>query len=134
MDKKITDLIGENTVLKNEVAELKKSLQFHTDQWKENFKTFDNLKNKLLRNQKYKQQQSVMPDLKEIKDKLNDLENRSRKNNLRINSIIEEQNESCSQSKKKLQEVVKDSYSSNGTLKFDVHTVVEKKYRKNNYR
>ena len=94
--------------MKNEVAELKKSLQFHTDQWKKNFKTFDNLKNKLLRNQKYQQQQSVMPDLKEIKDKLNDLENRSRKNNLRINSIIEEQNESCSQSKKKLQEVVKD--------------------------
>ena len=49
-----------------------------------------------------------MPDLKEIKDKLNDLEKRSRKNNLRINSIIEEQNESFSQSKKKLQEVVKD--------------------------
>ena len=32
MDKKISDLIGENAVLKNEVAELKKSLQFHIDQ------------------------------------------------------------------------------------------------------
>ena len=108
MDKKITDLIGENTVLKNEVAELNKSLQFHTDQWEENFKIFDNLKNELLQNQKCQQQQSVMPDLKEIKDKLSDLENRSRKNNLRINSMIEEQNESCSPSKKKLEEVVKD--------------------------
>ena len=48
MDKKVSDLIGENAVLKNKVAELKKSLQFHTDQWEENFKTLDNLKNELL--------------------------------------------------------------------------------------
>ena len=32
IDKKISDLIGENAVLKNEVPELKKPLQFHTDQ------------------------------------------------------------------------------------------------------
>ena len=57
MDKKISDLIGENAVLKNEVAELKQSLQFHTDQWKENFKTLDNLKNELLQNQKHQRQQ-----------------------------------------------------------------------------
>ena len=47
MDKKINDLIGEKAVLKNEEAELKKSLQFHTGQWEENFKTLDNLKNEL---------------------------------------------------------------------------------------
>ena len=50
MDKIINELIGENTVLKNEVAERKKSLQFDTDQWEENFKTFDNLKKELLQN------------------------------------------------------------------------------------
>ena len=50
MDKRISDLTGENAVLKNEVAELKKSLQFHTDQWEGNFKTLDNLKNELLQN------------------------------------------------------------------------------------
>ena len=65
MDKKISYLIGENAVLKNEVAELKKSLQFHTDQWEENFKIIDNLKNKLLQNQKHQQQQQpVIPDLR----------------------------------------------------------------------
>ena len=32
MDKKISDLIGENALLKGEVAKLKKSLQFRTDQ------------------------------------------------------------------------------------------------------
>ena len=91
MDKGIRDLIGENNVLKNEIAELKKSLQFHTDQWEENFKTLDNLKSELLQNQKHQQQQKqpVIPDLKEIKDKLNDLENRSRRNNLRIDGINE---------------------------------------------
>ena len=108
--KGIGDLIGENAVLKNEIAELKKSLQFHTDQWQENFKTLDNLKSELLQNQKHQQQQKqpVIPDLKEIKDKLNDLENRSRRNNLRIDGIIEEENESWSQSEKKLQEIIKD--------------------------
>ena len=56
MDKKISDLIGENAVLKNEVAELKKSLQFHPDEWEENFKTFDNLETELFQNQKHRQQ------------------------------------------------------------------------------
>ena len=49
MDKKISALIGENAVLKNEVVvELKKSLQFQTDQWEESFKTLDSLKSELL--------------------------------------------------------------------------------------
>ena len=106
--KKISDL---NTVLKIEVAELKKFLQFHTDKWKENFETLDNLKNELLQKQEHQpqqQQQKVVRDLKEIKDKLTDLENRSRRNNLRINRIIEEENESWSQIKKELQEIIKD--------------------------
>ena len=63
--------------MEKEVAELKKSLQFHTDQWEENFKTLDSLKNELLQNQKHhqqQQQQPVIPDLKEIKEKLNNLE------------------------------------------------------------
>ena len=113
MDKGISDLIGEKAVLKNEVAKLKKSLQFHTDQWEENFKTLDNLKSELLKNKKQQnhqqqQKQPVIQDLKEIKDKLNDLENCSRRNNLRIDRIIEEENESLSQSEKKLQEIIQD--------------------------
>ena len=129
MDKRVSDLIGEKAVLKNEVAKLKKSLQFHTDQWEENFKTLDNLKSELLQNQKHHQQQQKQPviqDLKEIKDKLNDLENCSRRNNLRIDRIIEEENESLLQSEKKLQESFKISCSSNRTLKLNVHTLVEK--------
>ena len=59
-------------------------------------------------NQKHQQQQQpVIPGIKEINDKLNDLENRSHRNNLRIDGIIEGKNESWSQSEKKLQEVVK---------------------------
>ena len=125
MDKKISDLTGENAVLKNEVAELKKSLQFHTDQWEENFKTLDNLKNELLQNQKHQpqQQQPVISDLKEIKDKLNNLENRSRRNNLRIGGIIEEENESWSQSEKKLQEIIKDQ------LHFERDIEIERAHR-----
>ena len=123
--KGIGDLIGENAVLKNEIAELKKSLQFHTDQWQENFKTLDNLKSELLQNQKHQQQQKqpVIPDLKEIKDKLNDLENRSRRNNLRIDGIIEEENESWSQSEKKLQEIIKDQ------LQFEQDIEIERTHR-----
>ena len=125
MDKRISDLIGEKAVLKNEVAKLKKSLQFHTDQWEENFKTLDNLKNELLQNQKHQQQQKqpVIPHIEELKDKLNDLENRSRRNNLRIDGIIEEENESWSQTEKKLQEIIKDQ------LQFERGTKIERAHR-----
>ena len=99
MDKKISGLFGENAVLKSEVAELQKSFWFHTDQWK----------SELFQNQKHQQQQQpVIPDLKEIKGKLKDLENRSRSNNLRIDGIIEEENGSREQSEKKLQEIIND--------------------------
>ena len=125
MDKKVSYLIGENAVLKNKVAELMKSLQFHTDQWEENFKTLDNLKNELLQNQKHQQQQKqpVIPHIEELKDKLNDLENRSRRNNLRIDGIIEEENESWSQTEKKLQEIIKDQ------LQFERGTKIERAHR-----
>ena len=68
--------------MKNEVAELKKHLQSHTDQWEETYKTLNNLKNELLQNQTHQQQQQQQPAIREIKDKLNNLENRSRWNNL----------------------------------------------------
>ena len=106
MEKKIRDLIGENAVLKNEVDELKTSPQFHTDQWEENFSTLNNLQNEFLQNQKQQQQQSVIPDSKEMKDKLNDLKNRRK--TLRIDEIIGEGNNSWTQSEKRSQEIIKD--------------------------
>ena len=125
MDKRIGDFIGENAVLKHEVDELKKSLQFHTDQWEENFKTLDNLKSELLQNQKHQQQQKqpVIQDLKEIKGKLNDLENRSRRNNPRIDGIIQYENESWPQSEKKLQKIIKDE------LQFEWDIEIERAHR-----
>ena len=42
-----------------------------------------------------------------------------------IDEIIEEENESWSQSEKKLQKIIKTSHSSNKTLKFNVHTAVK---------
>ena len=106
MEKKIRDLIGENAVLKNEVDELKTFPQFHTDQWEENFSTLNNLQNEFLQNQKQQQQQSVIPDSKEMKDKLNDLKNRRK--TLRIDEIIGEGNNSWTQSEKRSQEIIKD--------------------------
>ena len=101
--KTISELIRENTVLKNEAAKLKTSLQFHTDQWEENYKTLDIIKNELLQNKKHhQQQQPVIPYSKETKDKLNDLENGSRSNNLRIDGTIKEENKLGSKSEKKI--------------------------------
>ena len=72
--------------MKNEVAEL---------YWKENVRKLGNLKNELLQNQRHhQQQQAAIPDSREIEHKLNDLENRRRRNNLSIDGIIEEENES----------------------------------------
>ena len=92
------------------------------------FKTLDNLKNELLQNQKHQQQQPVISDLKEIKDNLNDFEKHRRRNNLKIDEVIEEEKESWSQSEKKMQEIIKTSYSLSETLKLNVHTVVEKQW------
>ena len=65
----------------------------------------------------------MIPDLKEIKDKLNNLENRSCRNNLRIDGIIEEENQSWSQSVKKLQEIIKDQ------LQFEQYIEIERAHR-----
>ena len=49
------------------------------------------MKNELLQNQRHQlKQQPVILELKEIKAKLNDLEKHNRRNNLRIDWIIEE--------------------------------------------
>ena len=48
-----------------------------------------------------------MPGLIESKDKLNNLESRSRRNNLRIDGAVEEENESWSQTENKLQKSLK---------------------------
>ena len=66
------------------------------------------MKNELLQNQKHQQQQPVISDLKEIKDNLNDFEKHRRRNNLKIDEVIEEEKESWSQSEKKIQEIIKD--------------------------
>ena len=85
-------------------------------------KTLDNLKNELLQNQKHHQQQQhpVIPGLKGIKVKLNNLEKRSRRNNIRIDGIIDEENESWSQSEEKSQEITKDQ------LKFERDIEIER--------
>lgn len=79
-------------------------LQFHPDQWEENYKTLDIIKNELLQNRKrhQQQQQPLIPYSKETKDKLNDLENSSRSNNLRIDGTIKEENKIGSKSEKKI--------------------------------
>ena len=64
-----------------------------------------------------------MPDLKETKDKLNDLENRSRRNNLRIDGIIEGENETWSQYQMKLQKIIKDQ------LQFERDIGIERAHR-----
>ena len=43
-----------------------------------------------------------------MKDKLKDLENHSGRKNLKIDGIIEEENESWTQNEKKLHEIIKD--------------------------
>ena len=104
----------------------KKSIQFLTDQWEENSKAFENLKNDLLQNQKryqQQQQQTSIPDSRKTKDKYNNLENRSRRNNLRINGIIEGGNESRALSEKKLQEIIKDQ------LQFERYNEIERVHR-----
>ena len=52
MDKKVSDLIGENTIKKCS----RWTKEIPTDQQEENFKNLDNLKNELRQNQKHQWQ------------------------------------------------------------------------------
>ena len=49
-----------------------------------------------------KRMESVLTENKDIKEKLNDLEDRSRRNNLRINGLSEDDNETPSETERKV--------------------------------
>ena len=68
----------------------------------------------------------VIPDIKEIKDKLNDSENRSRRNNLGLMRLLRKKTSHGHKVRRNYRKSLKIHCSLNGTLKLNVHTVVEK--------
>ena len=87
LELKITKLTEENVYLKKEVQELKESVEFQSTVV-EDTKSKINSKND-----------------EDIKDKLSELEDRSRRNNLRVNGLEEDDNESWDESEKKVREL-----------------------------
>ena len=74
LEKKIKDLTKENFNLKNDVNELKQSMQYHSDIMDQHI-TSEKMENKLI--------------TESVQEKLAELEDRSRRNNLRISGIEE---------------------------------------------
>jgi hypothetical protein len=119
LEAKIFIMQEENKTLKTEVCELKKSMEFINEKYervltetKKNLPT-SNEKNKNIK----------IFENEDIKDKMAELEDRSRRNNLRINGIDESLNETWEQSEKKVQEFLKSK------LGFETDFSIERAHR-----
>ena len=98
LENKITNLANENNNLKKEVEEVKKSMTFHSDLVEEKIKIFESNNNE----EAYKQNNEV------LLDKVADLEDRSRRNNLRFSGLAERENETWEQSEQVVRDVIEE--------------------------
>ena len=97
LEKKIDNVVMENTNLKNEIKEVRSSIQFHSDFVDEKVKEH---------NEKIKSLPSNA-DIEEFREKVAELEDRGRRNNLRLNGIEEDEDETSPGSEVKIKQVLK---------------------------
>ena len=97
LENKVTKLSEENISIKKELAEMKHSLQFHSDLVEQQLET----------NNKKDDEALKFSDI--IQEKVAELEDRSRRNNLRFSGIEEDgENESWEQSEQKVRTLLND--------------------------
>ncbi|XP_065684358.1 uncharacterized protein LOC136096721 [Hydra vulgaris] len=94
----------ENTTLKNEISELKKSAEFINEKYEKILNEVNDSKKKASTSSLNKTSIDLEHSNNIIKDKLAELEERSRRNNLRFNGIQESENETLEESEKKIHE------------------------------
>jgi hypothetical protein len=110
LESKIEVLQSTNINLTREVFELKSSLAFHSQAFDQKCVDIDN---KLQRKTEEKTEKSA------VEDKLAELEDRSRRNNLRFNGIMEEKGETWEESEGKVKEVLQKELGINGVIKIE---------------
>ena len=108
MEKKITTLVEENVLVKKELADLKESVQFHSDMVEEKTKQVER---QII---DYKEN-TVIPqvDSKEMDKRLAELEDRSRRNNLRFDGLLEDEKETWKDSENKVKHILQNELDFN---------------------
>jgi hypothetical protein len=105
LEGRIEQLKNENISLKNEIATINNGMNFQNEYYEKNIKETNELNDKLKRTIK----ENEKTNLSEIfKDKIAELEDRSRRNNLRFEGIEEKENESWEESESKVKQFIKD--------------------------
>ncbi|XP_065645380.1 uncharacterized protein LOC136075869 [Hydra vulgaris] len=120
MEIKFNNIQEENKNFKNEMKELRKAVDFVSEKYETTLAELKELKKKnaipnveLTDNIKFNDKNN------DVKDKLAELEDRSRRNNLRFNGVEESENESWKDCERKIQEVLKSKFGFTNDLEIE---------------
>ncbi|XP_065661072.1 uncharacterized protein LOC136084628 [Hydra vulgaris] len=114
MEIKLLNLQEENSKLKKETSKLRKSAEFLSEK-------YESIVQKLSEIKKKPNSTSSQNDITNVvvKDKLAELEDRSRRNNLRFTGIEEDENETWELSEEKIQNVLKSKLGFKGNVEIE---------------
>ena len=107
LERKVDNLTTESAVLKKEMADLKSSMQFHSDTIDEKLLQVDTKVSQVfvVNDENVK---TLIDDRKNLHVKIRDLEDWSRKNNLRFDGLLQPQGEDWHGSETKFKKVIKE--------------------------
>ncbi|XP_065684296.1 uncharacterized protein LOC136096680 [Hydra vulgaris] len=123
IENKLISMQVENTTLKTEISELKKSAEFINEKYEKILNEVNDSKKKASTSNLNKTSIEFEHSDNIIKDKLAELEDRSRRNNLRFNGIQESENETWEESEKKIHEIL------NSRLGINNNIIIERAHR-----
>ena len=122
LEKKIDGMKEENTSLRNKVNELEKAAMFQSD-------VFDEKMREMMSSGR-PDNGDVKRNIEEMKEKVDELEDRSRRNNLRIVGIKEDKDENWDQTEEKVKKLIKERLNISSKVKIErAHRTGSKKYR-----
>ncbi|XP_065683329.1 uncharacterized protein LOC136096107 [Hydra vulgaris] len=102
----------ENKYLKKELEQINSTIQFLSDKYETMKETLNNNKNKISPQDNFKQKATNLEN-EYLKDKIAELEDRSRRNNLRFEGIEETEGETWKNSEEKVKKLLKEKLSIN---------------------
>ncbi|XP_065665360.1 uncharacterized protein LOC136086798 [Hydra vulgaris] len=119
MEIKFNNIQEENKNLKNEMKELRKAVDFVSEKYETTLAELKELKKNAIPNVELTDNIKFNDKNNDVKDKLAELEDRSRRNNLRFNGVEESENESWEDSERKIQEVLKSKFGFTNDLEIE---------------
>ena len=106
LERKVDNMTTENTVLKKEMADLKSSIHFHSDKINTKLKSETKVSQVYVVNDE--NVKTLIDDHKNLDVKVRDLEDRSRRNNLRFDWLSQAQGEDWHGSEDKIKKIIKE--------------------------